>query len=245
MTVSAAQPPGPVLWEDLIPAGCHWSGVIRRGVTLRLTDLEGGANCAALLYNFEEKTERYNMPDTLKAQHTAFVTAGHVCYSDMGRVLCSITADTAGWHDTISGLSDDAGLRERYGVKRFQEHRNAMHRSAKEGLLKEIGRWGLGKRDLHANLNFFGKVTADDGGNLTYQPGFSPAGAYVDLRCEMQVLVALSASVHPLDLRKDYSPRPVKLTAWRSGTAPAADPCRNRCPENQRGFINTERYFAQ
>ena len=89
-----AQPPGPVLWEDLIPAGCHWSGVIRRGVTLRLTDLEGGANCAALFYNFEEKTERYNMPDTLKAQHTAFLTAGHVCYSDMGRVLCSITADT-------------------------------------------------------------------------------------------------------------------------------------------------------
>jgi len=245
MTDLLAQPPGPVLWEDLIPAGCHWSGVIRRGVTLRLTDLEGGANCAALLYNFEEKTERYNMPDTLKAQHTAFVTAGHVCYSDMGRVLCSITADTAGWHDTICGLSDDAQLRERYGVKRFQEHRNAMHRSAREGLLKEIGRWGLGKRDLHANLNLFGKVTTDDGGNLTYQPGHSRAGAYVDLRCEMHVLAALSASVHPLDLRKEYSPRPVKLTAWRSGTARATDPCRDLCPENQRGFVNTERYFAQ
>jgi uncharacterized protein len=245
MSVSAEQPPGPVLWEDLIPAGCHWSGVVRRGVTLRLTDLEGGANCAALLYNFEEKTERYNMPDTLKAQHTAFVTAGNVCYSDMGRVLCSITADTAGWHDTICGLSDDATLRERYGAKRFQEHRNAMHRSAKEGLLKEIGRWGLGRRDLHANLNFFGKATADGDGNLTYQPGFSPAGAYVDLRCEMHVLVALSASIHPLDLRPDYSPRPVKLTAWRSGTALAADACRNHCPENQRGFVNTERYFAQ
>src|SRR5262245_44450725 len=137
-------PPGPVLWEDLIPAGCHWSGVIRRGVTLRLTDVEGGANCSALLYNFEEKTERYNMPDTLKAQHTAYLTAGCVCYSDMGRVLCSLTADSAGWHDTICGLSDDTLLRVRWGVQRFQEHRNAMHRSAKEGLLKEIGRWGLG-----------------------------------------------------------------------------------------------------
>jgi urea carboxylase-associated protein 2 len=245
MTDASAAPPGPVLWEDLIPAGCHWSGVIRRGVTLRLTDVEGGANCAALLFNFEEKTERYNMPDTLKAQHTAFMTAGNVCYSDMGRVLCSITADTAGWHDTICGLSDDALLRERYGVKRFQEHRNAMHRSAKEGLLKELGRWGLGKRDLHANLNFFGKVTADDAGGLAYQPGFSPPGACVALRCEMHVLMALSTSIHPLDPRAEYLPRPVKLTAWRSGPAPAADPCRDRCPENQRGFINTERYFAQ
>ena len=245
MTVPAAEPPGPVLWEDLIPAGCHWSGVIRRGVTLRLTDVEGGANCAALLYNFEHPAERYNMPDTLKAQHTAFLTSGHVCYSDMGRVLCSITGDTAGWHDTICGLSDDATLRERYGVKRFAEHRNAMHRSAKEGLLKEIGRWGLGKRDLHANLNLFGKVTADDEGNLAYHPGPSGAGAWVDMRCEMHVLIALSASVHPLDLRAEYSPRPVKLTAWRSGIAPADDLCRNHCGENQRGFTNTERYFAQ
>jgi urea carboxylase-associated protein 2 len=245
MTDSHAAPLGPLLWEDVIPAGCHWSGVIRRGVTLRLTDVEGGANCAALLYNFEEKTERYNMPDTLKAQHTAFVTAGNVCYSDMGRVLCSITADTAGWHDTICGLSDEAALRERFGVKRFQEHRNAMHRSAREGLLKELGRWGLGKRDLHANLNFFGKVTADEAGALSYHPGFSQPGAYVDLRCEMHVLFALSTSIHPLDLRAEYLPRPVKLTAWRSGAAPAADPCRDYRPENQRGFINTDRYFAQ
>ena len=59
------------------------------------------------------------------------------------------------------------------------------------------------------------------------------------------LLVALSTSIHPLDPRPEYLPRPVKLTAWRSGTAPAADPCRDRCPENQRGFINTERYFAR
>jgi urea carboxylase-associated protein 2 len=245
MSVTPGAPPGPILWEDLIPAGCHWSGVIRRGVTLRLTDLEGGANCSALLYNFEETTERYNMPDTLKAQHTAFVTRGHACYSDMGRVLCSITADSAGWNDTVCGASDDATIRERWGIRRFQEHRNAMHRSGKEGLLKEIGRWGLGKRDLHANLNFFSKVTADEAGNLSYHTGFSRPGAYIDLRCEMHVLIALSTSVHPLDPRTEYSPRPVKLIAWRSGAAPADDPCRNRCPENQRGFINTDRYFAQ
>ena len=61
----------------------------------------------------------------------------------------------------------------------------------------------------------------------------------------MHVLIALSTSAHPLDLRSEFSPRPVKLTAWRSGTAPENDPCRNRCPENERGFINTERYFAQ
>ncbi len=235
-----------MLWEDLIPAGCHWSGVIRRGVTLRLTDLEGGANCAALLYNFEEKTERYNMPDTLKAQHTAFLTAGNVCYSDMGRVLCSITADTAGWHDTICGLSNDATLRERYGVKRYQEHRNAMHRSASDGLLKEIGRWGLGRRDLRANLNFFSQ---GDGGRrrrpdlpARLQPGGCvrrsalrdaragcPVGQHPPARSAPGLLAA-TGEAHRLAQRVRRPPTML---------------CRNHCPENERGFVNTERYFAQ
>ncbi len=78
--------PGKLLWEEHLHSGAHWSGVARRGTRLRLTDLEGGANVAALLYNYEEKLERYNMADTLKAQHTAFLTRGNVCYSDMGRI---------------------------------------------------------------------------------------------------------------------------------------------------------------
>ena len=76
-----------VLWEEAVPGGCHWSGLMRRGTALRLTDLQGSANVSMLLYNAEEKLERYNMPDTLKAQHTAYLTTGNVCYSDMGRVM--------------------------------------------------------------------------------------------------------------------------------------------------------------
>ena len=243
--MTASSTPGPVLWEETVPGGCHWSGVVRRGVSVRFTDREGGANCALLIFNFEEKTERYNMPDTLKAQHTAYLTRGNVCYSDMGRVLCSVTEDTAGWHDTVCGVADDALIERKYGVKRYQQHRNAMHRSGKEGFLKELSRWGMGRRDLHANLNLFSKVVADEAGGLHYVTGHSTAGAFVDLRFEMHALLVLSAAPHPLDPRTAYAPAPVKLTAWRSGTAPQDDPCRNARPENQRGFINTERYFAQ
>ena len=243
--MTASSTPGPVLWEETVPGGCHWSGVVRRGVSVRFTDREGGANCALLIFNFEEKTERYNMPDTLKAQHTAYLTRGNVCYSDMGRVLCSVSEDTAGWHDTVCGVADDALIERKYGVKRYQQHRNAMHRSGKEGFLKELSRWGMGRRDLHANLNLFSKVVADEAGGLHYVTGHSTAGAFVDLRFEMHTLLVLSAAPHPLDPRTAYAPTPVKLTAWRSGTAPQDDPCRNARPENQRGFINTERYFAQ
>jgi urea carboxylase-associated protein 2 len=241
--VANKAPAGPVLWEEVLPGGAHWSGVMRRGTALRFTDLEGGVNVSALFWNFEEKGERYNMPDTLKAQHTAFLTRGHCGFSDMGRVLFSIVDDTAGWHDTLCGVIDDATMTERFGAKRFQEHRNAMHRSGREGLLSEMGRWGLGKRDLHANVNFFSKVTTDADGNLSLDAG-SPQGAYVDVRFDMDVLIAISSAPHPFAEEGLYGPRRVKLTAWRAGIAPADDYCRNFRGENQRAFVNTARYFA-
>lgn len=233
-----------ILWEEVVPGGNHWSGILRRGSALRLTDLEGGANVATLFYNKEEKLERYNMPDTLKAQYTAFLTAGHACYSDMGRVMCSIIGDSVGWHDTFCGISDAHLIEKKYGIANYQTHRNNMFRNAKDGLLIELGKWGMGKRDLVANVNFFSKVTADESGKLLFQPNHSQAGSTVDIRFDMDTLVILSTAPHPLDPKPEYKPADVKLTAWHAGLAAEDDLCRNACPQNQRGFINTERYYA-
>lgn len=235
--------PERVLWEEDLPGGAHWSGVLRRGNTLRLTDPGGTANVSALFFNQEEKTERYNMPDTLKAQHTAYLTRGHVCYSDMGRVLCSIPEDGCGWHDTFCGVLDAAGVQAKYGEARYQEHRNGMYRNGLDGFLIELNKWGLGRRDVGANVNFFSKVVTDPEGKLHFDAAHRLAGQHVDVRFEMNVLLVLSAAPHPLDPAPRYAPGAVKLTAWRSGTAGVHDVCRQACPENERGFINTERWF--
>lgn len=233
-----------VLWQELVPGGAHWSGVLRRGTTLRIQDLEGGANVSALLFNYEEKLERYNMADTLKGQHTAFLTKGNVCYSDMGRVLCSFIEDTCGWHDTLCGVSTAATVRERYGEARYQEHRNEYHRNGYDSLLNELGKYGLGKRDLVANLNLFSKVTVDDSGALLFHADNSGPGDYIDLRFEMHSLLILSTCQHVLDPDPRYHPRAIQLCA-RRGVVPGDDDlCRNHCAENQRAFINTERLYA-
>ena len=245
MTTNADTPPGEVLWEETIPGGCHWSGVVRRGVALRLTDLEGGANGAMLLFNHEERVERYNMPDTLKAQHTACLARGNALFTDMGRVIASVLSDTCGWHDTVCGVMDDATLEVRWGRRRYQEHRNDMTRSGREGFLKELARHGLGRRDLHANVNWFSKARADDDGGLHFDTAHRAAGQRVDLRFDMHALVVLSTCPHPLDDAPHWSPRPLRITAWRCGNAGADDPCRVHRPENGRAFINTERYYAQ
>ena len=232
-----------MLWEETIPGGNHWSGLMRRGSALRLTDLGGGANCSALFYNAEDKLERYNLSDTLKAQHTAFLSAGNVVYSDMGRVLASVIDDGVGWHDSICGVTDAAMIEEKYGKATFQTHRNDMFRSGKDGLLIELAKHGLGKRDLTATVNFFSKVVPDNAGNLSFIADHSKLGSTVDIRFDMNVLFVISTAPHPLDLKTTYAPASVKLSAYHAGDVARDDICRNSCLQNGRGFINTERYY--
>ena len=233
----------PILFEEMVQPGASWSHVLKRGTALRITDLEGGANAGALFYNFECPVERYNMPDTLKAQHIARLTAGFVLYSDMGRVLCSITHDTVGWHDPLGGCSNSAMLRARFGEARYQEHRNDYHKNGLDSFLVELGKWGLGPRDLTANVNFFSRVSVADDGAMSFVPGNSKAGDSVELRAEMNVLVILNTCPHPLDPSPTYSPKPVQLSIRRVAAPATDDPCRVSRPENGRGFTLTERYF--
>ena len=235
--------PSLVRFEEIVPPGANWSHVLKRGTTLRLTDSEGGANVSALFYNFELLVERLNIPDTLKCQHTARLTKGHCLYSDMGRVLVSITDDACGWHDPLAGWSTAKIVEQKYGTKTYQEARNDWYRNAHDNFVSELGKYGMDERDLAMNVNFFSKVTVDDVGKMSFVPGNSKPGAFVDLRSEMNTLVVLNTCIHPLDPSATYAPKSVHLTVWSSPPPGPDDFCRNSRPENQRGFILSERYF--
>jgi urea carboxylase-associated protein 2 len=231
------------LFEEVVQPGATWSHVLKRGTALRITDTTGGANVGAIFYNWENPTERYNMPDTLKAQHIAHLTLGHVLYSDMGRILCSIVGDTLGWHDPLSGCSNGASVDARYGTARYQEHRNEYHKNAFDGFAVELAKYGLSERDMAAPVNFFSKVVVDNEGNMRFVSGHSKPGGHVELRAEMNVLVILNTCQHPLDPNPNYDPKPVHLAIRKVPPASTDDLCRISRPENQRGFILTERYF--
>jgi len=230
-----------ILWEDTLHGGQTWSHVLEPGMALRLTDIEGGANVSALFYNALQPEERYNMPDTLKAQHIARLTQGFVLYSDMGRILCSVTADTVGWHDPIGGTLSAAQVAAKYGEKSYQQFRNDWTQASKEGLLLELAKYGLGPRDLTPTLNLFSKVQVDETGAMKYIPGNSKAGDSVELRAEMKVLVLLSANHHPMEPGTVYAPKPVQLTVKRVPPPADDDICRVSRPENGRGFELTAR----
>lgn len=239
--MSVAPPP---LYSRLLTGAGLWSGVIGRGKAFRLTAAEPGANVSLLLFNADLPVERYNMPDTLKGQHLFRLRHPGCLHSDMGRILASLTADTVGWHDTVAGCSDAAAVAARYGARGFQAARNDFHRNGREAFLIELGKWGLGERDLGPNLNLFSKVVADEAGRLSFVPGHARAGDFVELRCEMNCLVVLNTCQHPLDPDPVYHPRTVQLEVFRVPPAAPDDPCRTSRPENSRAFRNTEDYFA-
>lgn len=233
-----------LLYNETLPGGGLWSGIIRRHRALRLTDLEGGANVSVMAWNAAAPHDRMNLPDTLKAQYTAKLTRGHVLMSDMGRALLSITADSLGWHDPLGGHSHAADVTAKYGSRTYQEARNDWFRNAHDNFLVEAGKHGLGPRDLMANVNFFSRLDAGEDGKLTFHTGHSPAGSQVTLRAEMDVLVALTTCQHPLDPNPLYQPKPVFLEVLSGPAAAADDYCRNFRGENQRAFALTERFLA-
>ena len=233
----------PTLYEETVPGGGHTSFVLKRGQLLRITDIEGGANVSLLLLNAHEKSERLNLPDTLKCQHTARLTAGHCLYSDMGRILAAITADTCGWHDSMGGLLNAAEVAEKYGQGRYQDLRNGFFRNGMDNLLVELGKWDLGLADLLMNLNLFSKVTVDSDGCFHFEAGNSKAGDYIELYAPMDTLVVLTALQHPLDPNPQYAPKPVQLSWQQVQSDGISVLCRTSRPENGRGFHNTERLY--
>lgn len=229
-------------YTDVLPGGRHWSMLVRQGMTLRLEDLEGGANVGMLLYNPLIPLERINLPDTLKCQHTFKLTRGHCIYSDMGRVFCSVIEDDVGWHDAASGTCNEAIVSAKWGRLTYQEARNDYIRNGRECFLIELGKYGLGPKDLAANVNWFSRVDVDEDGAMVFQEGSSKAGASVTLRFEMDTIVILHTCPHPLDTTSQYPRRPVGYVLSRAEPVAPDDFCRTLCAENERGFMNTELY---
>jgi urea carboxylase-associated protein 2 len=231
--------------DETVPGGAARSFLLRRTQVLRLTAAGSGANASTLLFAADRLSERLCVPDTLKAQMQARVRPPMVLMSDAGRALTSVIGSSLDWHDAISGHSLDVHL-SRFGPSDYATDRNGWRQSARAGLLDELAKWDLGRRDLHASVNFFSAVVpADDArGTLAWRPDHSTAGDWVDLRAETDVLVVLSTAPHPLDPAAVWEPASVHLSV-RPGAAPGEDdPSRSFRAESARALNETERSVA-
>ena len=232
------------IYQQTLRGGASFAWQLKRGYRMTFTDKQGGGNLACMLHSLDRSTERYNMPDSLKGQHTSHLTKGHCLHSDMGRILASIVEDDLGWHDPIAGFSNASQVERKFGKKSFQQARNNWYRNSYDHFVIELGKYGLGVADLTASVNLFSKVECQLDGSMNFIAGHSPAGTSVTVRADMPILVTMSALQHPMDPNSEYDPKPIDLAIYAGEPASDDDVCRNSCSENQRAMEITDYLFA-
>lgn len=231
------------LWKKTLKPGEKWSGVIGRGKYIHFKAQGPEANVALLMYNMRDTSERYNMPDTLKAQYTSKLTRGNVLMSDNGRVLASIVQDSLGWHDTITGLTTHALTDEKYGKTTYQEQRNEWLRCGMENVEIELVRNNMSLRDLVPCVNLFSKVYVNEDGSMHYEKNWCQDGDTVTLRTEMDCIVILSNTPNPLNPSTTYPTVAVDVEVYDAPKTDLTDECVQHRPENYRAFENTWDYY--
>ncbi len=224
-----------------IPGGAAWSVRLRAGRTITLTALGAGANISTLIYG-TDLLDRLNLPDTLKAQMSARIVPPMVLMSDRGLALASVTASTVDWHDALCGFTSRADL-DRFEPSDYQHDRNAWRRSARDLLLLELFKHGLGEADLHGCVNFFSKVVAADDPrcSLRFVAGASQVGDSVTLRAEQDLLLVLATTPHPLDPAAEYAPAAVGAEVAMADPVTADDPSMVFRAESARALLETQK----
>ena len=225
-----------MLWAETVAPGGYAAKRLNRGARLRLVDLKGDACLSMLVFNAERPVERLNVADTQKVQWNAYLGAGSLLLSDMGKALMSLVEDTAGSHDAFCGASNAASNARKYG----SGDNWGPHPNARDRFLLGVAKFGLGRKDVHPCVNWFKGVRIAPDGATRFDATPGPPGRQVTLRAEMDVIVVLANCPHVLDPRPEYVVTPARVLAWRGEPTPPDDAIRNATPEGLRAFQNVE-----
>lgn len=201
-------------WQGVVDAGDYWIGTIAKGTTFRITDLKGNQAVDTLFFSAQNPHERYSAFDTIRSQKSLYLTTGTVLLSDECNPLLSIVADTCGRHDTLGGACAGESNTVRYALET-----KTMH-SCRDSWLLAVNtheEFGLTKRDITHNINFFMNVPVTPEGSLTFEDGISAPGKYVELEAHKDILVLISNCPQLNNPCNGYDPTPIELATWRKG----------------------------
>jgi urea carboxylase-associated protein 1 len=191
--------------DDVVAPRGPWSGVVPAGGTLEIVDLEGNQAVDCLFYVAGDTAERYSAPDTVARQGSIFLTTGSELRSNEGRTLLTVVADEVGRHDTLGGACSKESNTLRYG-----HHTQAQH-ACVENFLVEGARWGLGKRDLVSNINWYMNVPVEEDGTLGIVDGISAPGRTLRLQSHVAVLTLISNCPQVNNPCNGFNPTPVRV----------------------------------
>ncbi|TDW25690.1 hypothetical protein EV128_117120 [Rhizobium azibense] len=198
--------------DHFIPAEASWSGVVRKGQTIRIEDSYGQQAIDTLFYRADDFAERYSNQDTMRAQTGAYVGIGTKLISNEGNVMLTMTADSCGRHDTSAGACSCESNTVRFG------HGAKYLHACRDNFVLEISKHGMSKRDIVPNINFFMNVPISPDGKMTIVDGISAPGDYVELVAEMDVLCVISNCPQINNPCNGFDPTPIRVLIWDAVT---------------------------
>ncbi|CAO3441075.1 Urea carboxylase-related aminomethyltransferase [Azospirillum endophyticum] len=211
MTKESTLIPEAAVYRKIVPAGDYWMEVVRKGQIFRIVDLEGNQAADTLFYSAADPAERYSAVDTIREQRNVYLSVGTRLISSQGNPMLEIVADTVGRHDTLGGACASESNTVRYALEK-----KCMHACRDSWMLAvaENEQFGLTKRDITHNINFFMNVPVTPDGGLTFADGVSGPGKYVEMRSEMDVIVLISNCPQLNNPCNDYNPTPIEVLVW-------------------------------
>ena len=211
MIKTSSRQPETASQRSTIGAGDYYIGTVKAGQTLRLLDLEGNQAADTLFFSAANPVERYSVTDTLREQGNVYLTAGSVIRSNENNPMLEIVADTCGRHDTLGGACATESNTVRYDLEK-----RCMHACRDSWMLavNEHEAFGLGKRDITHNINFFMNVPVTADGGLTFEDGISAPGKYVELKALMNTTVLISNCPQLNNPCNGYNPTPIEVLIW-------------------------------
>ena len=197
--------------REVVPAGDYFMKVVKKGQTFRILDLEGNQAADTLFYNADDPAERYSAMDTIREQGNVYLTAGTQLISNLGNVMLEIVADTCGRHDTLGGACATESNTVRYALEK-----KCMHACRDSWMLAvaENEEFGMSKRDITHNINFFMNVPITTDGGLTFEDGISAPGKYVEMKAFMDTIVLISNCPQLNNPCNGYNPTPIEVLVW-------------------------------
>lgn len=199
------------VYREVIPAGDYFMKVVKKGQTFRILDIEGNQAADTLFYNADDPSERYSAVDTIREQGNVYLTAGTKLLSNENNIMLEIVADTCGRHDTLGGACATESNTVRYALEK-----KCMHACRDSWMLAvaENEQFGMSKRDITHNINFFMNVPVTKEGGLTFEDGISAPGKYVEMKAFMDTIVLISNCPQLNNPCNGYNPTPVEVLIW-------------------------------
>lgn len=184
--------------EQHVPHNTGWSGEVKQGQTIRI---KATTTVDLVFFKRQNLLERFDQPRTKVYNMKLFITTGDKLMGRNNQHMMTITADgfTDGTHDLQKGMCSGYRFQLAKQENRLSEYypreiREIPDHGCYENLSKALASYGIIPEDIPSpfNLNQHMKIDGTTG-KMEHTQVRPKEGNYMDLRAEMDLLVALSA----------------------------------------------------